>query len=133
MNIANGVANFKKYLLNLVLFWGGIIHGAFGSGGPFVVIYATKALPDKGNFRATICTLWFTLNSIIIVKNIRQGVMTAPVIEVIVSTLPFLVVGMILGNCAHKRIKEDSFLKSCLYSAADIRCVNALICLNIFN
>lgn len=104
-------SKLKKYLLNFVLFLGGIIHGAFGSGGPFIVIYATKALPKKSNFRATLCMLWLTLNTIIIFKNINQGVMTAPVIELILWTLPFLVVGMILGNYAHKRIKENYFIK----------------------
>ena len=55
--------------------------------------------------------LWFTLNSIIIVKNIKQGVMTAPVMELILWMLPFLAAGMILGNYAHKRIRENSFIK----------------------
>ena len=84
---ASGTSKLKKYLLNFILFLGGIIHGAFGSGGPFVVIYATRALPDKSDFRATICTLWFTLNSIIIFKNIKMGVMAAPVIQLILWTL----------------------------------------------
>ncbi|RCX20092.1 hypothetical protein DFR58_102161 [Anaerobacterium chartisolvens] len=108
---ATGMSKVKKYLLNFILFLGGIIHGAFGSGGPFIVIYAAEALPDKSNFRATICMLWFTLNSIIIFKNVRQGAMTPPVLELLLWTLPFLVVGMILGNYAHRKIKGNSFTK----------------------
>ena len=41
----------------LLLFLGGIIHGVFSSGGPLVVLYATRTLPDKGRFRATLCLL----------------------------------------------------------------------------
>ena len=101
----------KKYLLNVVLFLGGIIHGAFSSGGPFVIIYAAQALPNKSNFRATLCAVWLTLNSIMIVNNIRQGVMTEPTQELILWTLPFLVTGMLLGNYAHNNIKGDAFKK----------------------
>lgn len=108
---ATETAQLKKHLLYFILFLGGIIHGAFGSGGPFIVIYATKALPEKNNFRATLCMLWLTLNSIIIFKNVKQGVMTVPVLELILWTLPFLVAGMILGNYAHKKIKENAFTK----------------------
>jgi uncharacterized membrane protein YfcA len=105
------ITSLKKYLLNFILFFGGIIHGAFGSGGPFIVIYATKALPDKSNFRATLCMLWVTLNSIMIFKNIKSGVMTTPVCELILWMLPFLAAGMILGNYTHKKINGNSFLK----------------------
>lgn len=110
-NIGSKVVKVNKYMLNFILFLGGIIHGTFGSGGPFVVIYATKALPDKGNFRVTLCTLWFTLNSIIIVRNINSGIITAPVMTLLLYTLPFLVVGMILGNIAHNRVKDTVFTK----------------------
>ena len=37
--------------------------------------------------------------------------MTAPVVELIFWTLPFLAVGMVLGNYAHKNIKGEAFVK----------------------
>lgn len=101
----------KKYLLNVVLFLGGIIHGAFSSGGPFVIIYAAQALPNKSNFRATLCAVWLTLNSIMIINNVRQGIMTEPTLQLILWTLPFLVTGMLLGNYAHNNINGDVFKK----------------------
>ena len=105
------VKNINKYLLNFILFLGGIIHGAFGSGGPFVVIYAAKALPNKSNFRATLCTLWFTLNSIIIYKNIKVGAINPLVQKLLIAVIPFLIVGMILGNVAHHKVKDTVFTK----------------------
>lgn len=105
------IAGAKKYLLNLLLFLGGIIHGAFSSGGPFVVIYASQALPNKSNFRATLCMMWVTLNSLMVINNFRRGIMTDHVLQVLGYTLPFLFAGMILGNIAHKKIKGDMFLK----------------------
>lgn len=106
------IVKLNKHILNFVLFLGGIIHGAFGSGGPFVVIYAAKALKNKSNFRATLCTLWFTLNSIIIVKNISSGTINAPVLKLLLCSIPFLVAGMLLGNKAHNKFNEALFTRT---------------------
>lgn len=111
INQVNQLNKHTNYLLSFILFLGGIIHGAFGSGGPFVVIYATKALPKKNNFRATLCALWFVLNSIIITKNTVSGVINGEVVKLLLCTLPFLVVGMLLGNIAHHKIKDTIFTK----------------------
>ena len=54
--------------MKLLLFCGGIIQGAFGTGGPFVVIYSSKALPDKKVFRVTLSLLWLSMNSIRLLK-----------------------------------------------------------------
>jgi hypothetical protein len=97
--------------LNVILFLGGIIHGAFSAGGPFVVIYATQALKNKSNFRATLSTLWVTLNSIIIVKIALSGAFTPAVVKYFGWSVPFLLAGMLLGNWAHKRIEDRVFTK----------------------
>ena len=44
-----------NWLSRSSLLLGGMVHGAFGTGGPFVVIYATRALPEKTLFRVTLC------------------------------------------------------------------------------
>lgn len=105
--------NINKHVLSVVLFLGGIIHGAFSSGGPFVVIYATKALPKKSNFRATLCTLWATLNTIIIVKYFIKGnIFSTPgFTKLLLGVIPFLIVGMILGNKAHNKVDEVLFTR----------------------
>jgi len=101
----------NKYVLGLTLFLGGVVHGAFGSGGPFVVMYATRALPDKSNFRATLCTLWAVLNTVIILRDIGGGIIDTAVLNLLLWTIPFLVLGMILGNFAHQTIKDKMFTK----------------------
>jgi uncharacterized membrane protein YfcA len=90
---------------------GGIIHGAFASGGPLIVIYSTQAMPNKSNFRATLSILWLTLNTIIIGQNIAKGAITPDIIRLVLWSLPFLLVGVILGNIAHKKIKDNQFTK----------------------
>jgi uncharacterized membrane protein YfcA len=99
------------FLLNILLVIGGVVHGAFASGGPFVVIYATKNLPDKSNFRATLCMLWVTLNTVMIIQKFMAGAMTPAVGQAVLVTLPFLAAGMILGNLAHGRLRADMFTK----------------------
>lgn len=99
----------KRIVLDVLLFGGGIVHGAFSSGGPFVVIYASQALPDKSNFRATLCMLWVTLNSVLVFHNWQAGLMTEAVNSLLLASLPFLAVGMVLGNLAHKHIKSGLF------------------------
>ena len=98
-------------LLNFILFLGGCIHGAFTSGGPIVTVYATEALPKKNNFRATLCMLWIVLNGIIIIQTASKGLITPDVIKLLEITIPFLVIGGLLGNWAHHRIQDSYFSK----------------------
>lgn len=105
------VKEIGNRMLNFILFLGGIIHGAFSAGGPFVIIYATQALKNKGNFRATLSTLWVTLNSIIIIKIALSGAFTPVVMKFFGWSVPFLLVGMLLGNWAHKRIEDRFFIR----------------------
>ncbi len=98
-----------KVLSKIVLILGGYFQGAFASGGPLVVTYATKVLPNKTEFRATLCTLWTTLNAIMIIQNIASGVMTTEMWKLFLGLIPFLVVGAIAGNWAHHHIKDKHF------------------------
>jgi len=102
--------NQRSWLLRGVLMLGGVIHGAFGTGGPFVVVYATKALPEKTLFRVTLCLLWFSLNSMMIIKWILSGgVWGRTTLQAISFSLPFLIVGILLGDWLHHKVNEYYF------------------------
>jgi uncharacterized membrane protein YfcA len=88
---------------------GGIIHGAFGTGGPLVVIYATRALTQKTVFRVTLCLMWVTLNSVLIADYARHAVLTASLLRMSGWCLPFTLVGLALGDVVHYRINETLF------------------------
>lgn len=103
--------SIKGPILNFILFIGGCIHGAFTSGGPLVIIYAAEKLQNKASFRATLCFLWVTLNSIIIAQSAQSGAMTTDVIKLSLYALPFLIIGALLGNWAHHKIKDGIFTK----------------------
>ena len=40
--------------LDLILLLAGVIHGMFVSGGPLLIVYAVKKLPEKNQFRTTV-------------------------------------------------------------------------------
>lgn len=101
----------NKLLLHFILFLGGCVHGAFTSGGPLVTVYATETLPQKGNFRATLCMLWVTLNGIIVIQSAAKGTITPDVLKLLAFTFPFLAVGAVLGNWAHHKIRDIYFTK----------------------
>jgi uncharacterized membrane protein YfcA len=107
----NAVHIAKKTLwMRGMLFLGGIIHGAFGTGGPFVVIYASKALVNKALFRVTLCLLWLTLNTVMIFKwTISGQVWTHHVGSYVIGALPFSVGGMLLGDYLHHKVNEYYF------------------------
>lgn len=101
----------KTPLMRGILFLGGVIHGALVSGGPFVVIYASKALPNKSLFRVSLCLLWLTMNTIWMIQYSlfdRQG-WTPEIGWALIVTVPFLITGMLFGDWLHHYVKERHF------------------------
>jgi uncharacterized protein len=97
------------WLLDILLFIGGAMHGAFTSGGPFVIIYATQKLKDKASFRATLVAIWTTLNMFIIVDIVVRHKLAGVPGRLVLTSLPFLVLGALLGDIAHHRISGERF------------------------
>ena len=98
-----------KLVAYTLLFLGGIIHGAFASGGPLVVLYAASALPDKGNFRATLCMLWTTVNTVLIISYAQAGVFIPEFNTGLAVMLPFLLTGIIAGEKIHDHVHPSHF------------------------
>lgn len=100
-----------KIFYYVILVLGGIIHGAFASGGPFVVLYASRALKDKGEFRATLCLLWTTLNTVLIITYLKTGIFNTSLVKDVGVMLPFLAVGIVVGEIVHNKVDELLFKK----------------------
>lgn len=100
----------RSKLLKFFLFCGGIIQGAFGTGGPFIVIYATKALPDKSLFRVTLSLLWLTINtSRMTVWAVKGELSNLHLWKLILICLPFWAAGIAVGDYLHHRVSERNF------------------------
>jgi len=98
-----------NWAMNSLLFLGGIMHGAFGSGGPLIVIYATRALADKGPFRVTLCMLWMTLNTVLL-THWAPGLLSRPLVwHYTAVCTPFTMASIVLGDYCHHRMNERPF------------------------
>lgn len=95
----------------LFLFVGGIVHGAFAVGGPLIVLYSAGKLPDKSQFRATMCLLWTTLNTVLILQYMNEGSLTLKIGQDLLFLLPFLIAGIVVGELIHKKVSEILFRK----------------------
>ena len=98
----------EKAALALV-FFGGIIHGAFSSGGPLVITYAAEKIPEKTAFRATLCLVWMTLNAIILAQMAIGAQFPSECERALLISFPFFIAGAILGDLAHKHIRDTVF------------------------
>lgn len=100
----------KNIFMHLILICGGIIHGAFSSGGPVIVIYASRALPHKSNFRVTLSMLWSSMNVIMLSKwTIAGNVWTPQLGRQILCAIPFVLCGLFTGDYLHHKVNERTF------------------------
>lgn len=89
---------------------GGFFHGLFASGGPLIVYYAGRELPDKASFRATLSVLWLLLNTVLLFSYVFSGRMEG--LEFIaLCLLPAVAAGILVGELLHLRINEKAFKK----------------------
>lgn len=96
--------------LYLLLVLAGIVHGIFVSGGPLLISYLTKKIPDKVSFRATISTVWIFLNSMILADDIRMGLWNAELVKTQLISIPFLLAGMFIGAKLYARMSQKLFM-----------------------
>lgn len=108
-SVPSNTSRRTKWLSATLLPLGGFIHGAFGSGGPLIVIYATKALTNKSLFRVTLCLVFFTLNTILVTQWIASPAPKEHILRLTAFCMPFNLIGMVLGNWAHHRMDELLF------------------------
>lgn len=103
---ASGKTDLSLWMLPLA----GLVHGIFVSGGPVLIGYLTKRLPDKTGFRATISTVWIILNGLILLDDIRAGFWTGDLMRIGVCALPFLLAGMKIGSVLYSRMNQRTFM-----------------------
>lgn len=98
--------------LKAALFAGGILHGAFGSGGPLIVLYASRTLLEKRGFRATMCLNWTVLNALHLARYTANGEWTASTGILILAMLPVLALSVFLGERVVRRLSGKEFMKT---------------------
>jgi len=92
-----------------VLVLGGLVHGAFASGGPLIVYYTSREITDKAGFRATLGMIWFALNSSLLISHSASGAINESTLVMFAAVLPALAGGIIVGEILHRRVRELTF------------------------
>ena len=90
-------------------FLAGVMHAFYATGGPLLVYSVSRLQLSKSAFRATLCTVWFTLNAFLIVAFSVNGRINPASLEVTAFLLPVLPIGILLGEWLHGRIQERHF------------------------
>lgn len=107
-SVMRSLPKFSGYIF---LFTGGIVHGAFAIGGPLVVLYSTGKIPDKGQFRATMCLLWASLNTMLMFQFMFEKKLNLEAGRDLLILIPFLIAGILAGEVIHKKVNELLFRK----------------------
>ena len=97
-------------LLEVLLVAAGLVHGMFVCGGPLLIGYLTRKLPEKAAFRATISTIWIFLNGIILITQIASGAWNLQLVKTSLLSLPFLFGGMFIGGVLYRHMSQRFFV-----------------------
>ncbi len=92
-----------------MLLLGGMIHGAFMTGGPMAVYVTGRVLTDKGRYRATLSALWAILNTIVLASFALTGRLTPSTGGLVTTLVPSIALGMIAGEVLFRRVSERVF------------------------
>jgi uncharacterized membrane protein YfcA len=88
---------------------GGVVHGAFGTGGPMAVYVASRVVTDKARMRATLAALWLVLNTVLVATYAVTGAIGAESLARSAWLVPALGLGLLLGEALHARVPERAF------------------------
>lgn len=92
-----------------LLLCGGVVHGAFATGGPMAVYVAGRHLPDKRRFRSTLSALWLLLNAALTATFVATRAFPAESARLAALFLVPLAAGLAAGEWIHGRVRADVF------------------------
>ena len=98
-----------RWLRRALLVVGGVTQGAFGSSGPFAVLYAEGALTEKSEFRTTMSAMWILINLIVLPQYFWAGIDVAEVSRLTAVSLPAIFLGLAAGMLLHRKIPQRGF------------------------
>lgn len=94
---------------SLWLLGGGVMQGIYASGGPMVVYFSSRVLPDKNVFRSTLSMLWLLLTLVMLSGAVYAGRFGAEAAKLSAWMIVPLAIGIVLGELAHRHVPEKRF------------------------
>ncbi len=98
-----------NWIATFLLFVGGIVHGAFTVGGPLMVIYCHRAIPEKNTFRSTLGFMWVLLNLGLITGWALRRNWPDGTTQLTLVGIPFTIAGLFVGEWIHRRVNAKQF------------------------
>jgi hypothetical protein len=93
-----------------LLLLGGLLHGAFSTGGPLAVYVAGRDLAhDKARFRSTLSALWLALNTLVLLTYAALGKIDAASLRMTLVLAAPLALGLVTGEIVHARLPARAF------------------------
>ncbi len=92
-----------------LLWFGGLVHGVYATGGPLIVYVVGREIDDKGAFRSTVSVLFLPMTTALVVDYVLIGLYGREVVELGLLSAAPMVLGLLLGEWAHRRINDRSF------------------------
>lgn len=93
----------------LAMFFAGVIHGVYATGGPLLVYAVGREGLDKGRFRSTLSAVWLVLSVALVAGFLFDGRYTASTGRDMLVLLPAVPLGIVLGEWLHRRVDERRF------------------------
>lgn len=111
MRVTHGAtpAPLSRAVEALMLIAGGVAHGAFATGGPMAVYVTSRAIDDRGAYRATLCVLWASLNIVLLATYAFSGDIDGASLTLSAWLVPSCALGLWLGEIAHHRVPVPVF------------------------
>ncbi|MDB5226087.1 MAG: hypothetical protein JWN78_280 [Bacteroidota bacterium] len=90
-------------------FIGGVLGGAFNTGGPPIVIFGTLSGWTQQQFVGTLQGYFLPNDIFILICQFVAGLLTLKVLHYYLISLPFLLVGLFFGSKLHAKIPVKKF------------------------
>lgn len=97
------------WALNALLLIGGVVHGAFGSGGTTLTIYGRYALQDKATFRGTLSVMWVMMNVTVLTGMAVRDQITGETVLMALPGVPVVALATWLGHRTANRLSQEQF------------------------
>jgi hypothetical protein len=104
------VAAVGEQTSKALLAFGGVMHGAFGMGGPTVVLAMRHAVPEKDAFRATLFAFWAVLAVFAMAPRLQHFTWN-PLAGLVLLALPIMAAGNWLGHKIAGRVSQRAFAR----------------------
>jgi len=98
------------WALSLLLFTGGVIHGAFASGGAALTVYGRYVLRGKDAFRGTLSIMWIALNAVVLGGLLLRGRIDRQVLTMSLAGVPVILLATLLGERVARRVPQERFV-----------------------